>query len=172
MMRPHHLLSPQFGSAIFHTPYFFLSMRVRSSEAMECADWSALSAGDLSPSNASGVSNFVARAAERGPALATSRQSGQSGDESPHSKFWRTRPRLSQNPGGTSYTSPPIVRKSSKKSGTRVTRPSEHMDLASRPSPERPVHVYRVRRKLVRDSAHPNRCGPVFTDDGHVKLCD
>ena len=38
-------------------------------------------------------------------------------------------------------------------------------------SPERPIHMDGVRCKLVRDSAHPNRYGPVFTDDGHVKLC-
>src|SRR5881409_1003094 len=30
----------------------------------------------------------ISRAAERGPALATSRQSGKSGDKSPHSKFF------------------------------------------------------------------------------------
>src|SRR3977135_117152 len=55
-------------------------------QALECADLSALSAGDLSPSSASGAARIFPRAAGRGPALATSRQSGESGDESPHSK--------------------------------------------------------------------------------------
>ena len=54
-------------------------------QALECADLSALSAGDLSPPNEED-SGLRRRAAERGPALATSRQSGQGGDESPHSK--------------------------------------------------------------------------------------
>src|SRR5437870_11944946 len=38
----------------------------------------------------------------------------------------RVTPRLSQNPGGTSYTSPQSLENRPKKSGTRVTRPSEH----------------------------------------------
>jgi site-specific DNA-methyltransferase (adenine-specific) len=63
---------------------------------LECADLSALSAGDLSPSNAEGASGFPAQAAERGPALATSRQSGESGDKSPHSTSIWTLPA----PGG------------------------------------------------------------------------
>src|SRR6266487_3296155 len=57
--------------------------------ALECADLSALLAGDLSPSNARGASCFPHGTAERGPALATSRQSDpamRDADESPLSK--------------------------------------------------------------------------------------
>jgi len=58
-------------------------------QVLECADWSALSAGDLSPSSANQTPDYRQRAAQRDPALATSRQSGKSGDESPHSKALR-----------------------------------------------------------------------------------
>ncbi|MBE0542480.1 MAG: class I SAM-dependent DNA methyltransferase [Verrucomicrobia bacterium] len=52
---------------------------------MECGDSSPLSAGDLSPSNSPGAPASP-RAAARGSALPTSRQSGKGGDKSPHSK--------------------------------------------------------------------------------------
>jgi alpha-L-arabinofuranosidase len=52
--------------------------------ALECADLSALFRGDLSPSNTRLIP--TPRAAERGTALATSRQGRKSGDKSPHSK--------------------------------------------------------------------------------------
>jgi len=64
--------------------------------AVECGDLSPLSAGDLSPSN--GVTRTrrvkrkvlqIRRAASRGAALPTSRPSGKSGDQSPHSKARR-----------------------------------------------------------------------------------
>jgi hypothetical protein len=43
-------------------------------QALECADLSALSAGDLSPSKVGNALTFYARAAGWGFALATSRQ--------------------------------------------------------------------------------------------------
>ena len=52
---------------------------------MECGDSSPLSAGDLSPSNDQSVEKSR-RAAGRGTAWPTSRQSNKSGDKSPHSK--------------------------------------------------------------------------------------
>ena len=52
---------------------------------MECGDSSPLSAGDLSPSNPPSAT-AASRAAGRGSALPASRQSGNSGDKSPHSK--------------------------------------------------------------------------------------
>ena len=59
--------------------------------AAECGDLSPLSAGDLSPSKSVPRPTFLTRPAPdgpllRGPASPTSRRSGQSGDESPHSK--------------------------------------------------------------------------------------
>jgi GTPase SAR1 family protein len=53
---------------------------------LECGDSSPLSAGDLSPSNKQ-VRAKVRKPLKRGSALPTSRQSTESGDESPHSKF-------------------------------------------------------------------------------------
>jgi 6-phosphogluconolactonase len=52
----------------------------------ECGDLSALSAGDLSPSNGARPTPLDSLAAERGLALATSRQSGESGGKSPLSR--------------------------------------------------------------------------------------
>jgi hypothetical protein len=60
----------------------------KSPPAFECADLSALLAGGLSPSNARSASEFIQRPAERGPALATRRQSDESGAQSPHSKIF------------------------------------------------------------------------------------
>jgi hypothetical protein len=73
-------LSANFQSAI---P---ADMAVRAPGTLECADLSALLVGDLSPSNAEGDAHGCVRAAERGPALVTSRQSRDGGDKSPHSK--------------------------------------------------------------------------------------
>ncbi|MBE0544797.1 MAG: right-handed parallel beta-helix repeat-containing protein [Verrucomicrobia bacterium] len=83
----------------------FLCARTRPNrwkcrEALECGDLSPLSAGDLSPSNAVATESQVnhrkplaiCRAALRGAALPTRRQSGQSGDKSPHSKGVRRSP--------------------------------------------------------------------------------
>src|SRR6185503_16568015 len=53
---------------------------------LECGEFSPLSAGDLSPSNAKTAAYVLLRAAKRGSALATSRQSAEGGDKSPHSK--------------------------------------------------------------------------------------
>ena len=55
---------------------------------LECGDLSPLSAGDLSPSK-SAARPQPGEPLERGSALPTSRQSGKSGDESPHSKALR-----------------------------------------------------------------------------------
>jgi hypothetical protein len=62
--------------------------------ALECADLSALLAGDWSPSNAGHITNFP-RATPRGAASPTSRRSRQSGDKSPHSKILVAREDLS-----------------------------------------------------------------------------
>ncbi len=53
---------------------------------LECGDWSPLSAGDLSPSNAEARPNFAGPPG-RGCALPTSRQGAKSGDRSPHFKI-------------------------------------------------------------------------------------
>ena len=56
---------------------------------LECGDLSPLSAGDLSPSTTQRATR-APHAAKRGSALPASRQSAQSGDESPHSKASRS----------------------------------------------------------------------------------
>ena len=55
-------------------------------QALQCANMSALLAGDFSPSSANRTPDRSQRAVERGPPLATSRQSGKSGDKSPPPK--------------------------------------------------------------------------------------
>jgi excinuclease ABC subunit A len=61
-------------------------LAVRLGSALECGDSSPLSAGDLSPSSTGTPSNST-EPLPRGSASPTSRRSGQSGDESPHSKL-------------------------------------------------------------------------------------
>jgi ABC-type antimicrobial peptide transport system permease subunit len=95
------LLIGLFASVVVSAVTIWLSLRkfVKRPERellvgdLECGDSSPLSAGDMSPSSPGGRTNWwsracdaIRRAALRGTALPTSRQSGKSGDKSPHSK--------------------------------------------------------------------------------------
>jgi hypothetical protein len=62
------------AARILETNGFIPARPSRNDDDWECADLSALSAGDLSPSNGAVVP--FRRAAERGPALPASRPSG------------------------------------------------------------------------------------------------
>src|SRR5436309_6977754 len=64
------------------------TQRGEAASTLECADLSALSAGDLSPSNAGRRPTLPGRWTR--PCFGDKSQSGKSGDKSPHSKFLPT----------------------------------------------------------------------------------
>src|SRR6059036_472593 len=64
------------------------TQRGEAATSLECADLSALSAGDLSPSNAGRRPTLPGRWTR--PCFGDKSQSGKSGDKSPHSKFLPT----------------------------------------------------------------------------------
>ncbi len=72
---------------------------------------------DLSPSNALAAFFARRRPAERGPALATGRQCGQSGDKSPHSKSREARM------GGAPFSEPARNRHSFPRAGSETGAP-------------------------------------------------